>query len=259
MSERVGLTACIVAMNEEDRIERCLDSVAFCDETIVVDSHSTDRTRELAAARGVRVIERDWPGFLAQKKFAIAEASNEWVLVVDADEWVSPKLAREVQRLRDAGFPGKAGWRIPRLSSFLGMWMRRGGWYPDLQLRLFDRRRGHWQGEDPHPRIEVEGAVGRLAGDLCHHPYRSFDEHLKTIETYTSVLSRGMFERGRRARPLDLVLRPAMYFFRFYVLKLGLLAGWRGLLQAYLAAHYARMKYAKLLILQTEGTDRDPD
>jgi glycosyltransferase involved in cell wall biosynthesis len=247
-------------MNEEDRIERCLASLSFCDEIVVVDSHSKDRTREVAQAMGARVIERDWPGHVAQKEFTIREASNDWVLCVDADEFLSPQLAAEVQALRASGFPDMAGWRMPRLSSFLGRWMRRGGWYPDRQLRLFDRRRGYWGGNNPHDRVELEGPVGSLAGDLCHHPYRSFSEHLKTIETYTTIMAEGMLARGRRAQPIDLVLHPAARFWRFYVLKLGFLEGWRGLLQAYLAAHYARLKYAKLLVLQADEEElRRPD
>ena len=260
MSARPGLSACIIAMNEEDRIGRCIDSLAFCDEVVVVDSHSSDATREVAAAKGARVIERDWPGHVAQKEYAIREARHDWVLCVDADEFLSPQLQAEVQALRERGFPESAGWRMPRLSSLLGRWMRRGGWYPDLQLRLFDRRRGYWGGHNPHDRVELDGPVGRLQGDLCHHPYRSFADHLRTIESYTTIAAEGMLERGRRAGVVDLLVRPPIYFVRFYVLKLGALEGWRGLVQAYLAAHYAWLKYAKLLVLQSgERATRDPE
>jgi glycosyltransferase involved in cell wall biosynthesis len=250
MSARPPLSACIIAMDEEDRLGACLASLAFCDEIVVVDSHSSDGTRELAAARGARVIERDWPGHVAQKEFAIRAARHDWVLCVDADERLSPELAREITALRDAGFPGQAGWRFPRLSRYLGAWVRRGTWYPDHQLRLFDRRRGRWGGHNPHDRVELEGSVGTLAGDLLHEPYRDLAEHLQTIDRYTTTMAEGMRDRGRRASWIDLVLRPPVRFLRFYVLRGGFLLGWRGLVLAYLAAHYVRLKYVKLLVLQ---------
>jgi glycosyltransferase involved in cell wall biosynthesis len=244
-----GLSACVIARDEADRIEACLRSLAFCDEIVVVDSHSTDATRARAAACGARVIERDWPGHVAQKEFAIRQARHDWVLCVDADERVSPELRSAIEALRAAGFPGRAGWRMPRLSRYLGRWIRHGTWYPDLQLRLFDRRRGRWAGRDPHDKVELEGPVGRLAGELLHEPYRSFEEHLATIDRYTTIMAQQLFESGRRARLSDLVLRPAWRFLRFYVLEQGFLEGWRGLLLSYLAAHYARLKYAKLWLL----------
>jgi glycosyltransferase involved in cell wall biosynthesis len=258
VTERPRLSACIIAMDEEDRIGDCLASVAFCDELLVVDSHSRDRTREVAAGRGARVIERDWPGHVAQKEFAIRAARNDWVLCVDADERVSPELAREIVALRDAGFPGHAGWRFPRLSSYLGAWVRRGTWYPDHQLRLFDRRRGRWTGHNPHDRVELEGPPGTLAGRLEHHPYRDLAEHLETIDRYTTTMAEGLRARGRRASALDLVLRPPVRFLRFYVWRGGFRLGWRGLLLAYLAAHYVRLKYAKLMVLERASMERAP-
>ncbi|MCZ6597226.1 MAG: glycosyltransferase family 2 protein [Planctomycetota bacterium] len=249
---REKLSACVIAMNEEDRIGACLDSLAFCDEVVVVDSHSTDGTREIAAGKGARVIERDWPGFVEQKEFATRSSAHDWVLSIDADERVSPELREEIESLRAAGFPGRAGWSMPRLSNYLGTWVRY-GWYPDLQLRLFDRRHARWGGHDPHDRVELDGPAGRLAGDLLHYPYRSFEEHLATIDRYTTIMARGLAERGKRATALDIVLRPCARFVRFYFLRRGFLLGWRGLLLAYLGAHYVRLKYAKLLVLQEGG------
>jgi glycosyltransferase involved in cell wall biosynthesis len=254
-----GISACIVAMDEEDRIGECLDSVAFCDEIIVVDSHSRDRTRQIAAEHGARVIERDWPGHVAQKEFAIRAASHDWVLCVDADERVSPALREEIAALRETGFAGNPGWRMRRLSSYLGRWMRHGAWVPDWQLRLFDRRCGRWGGNDPHDRVEIDGRVESCRSHLLHHPYRNLSEHLRTIDRYTTIMAEGLFARGVRAHSADLVLRPAVRFFRAYVLKLGFLEGWRGFLQACLAAHYGGMKYAKLYTLQRgEETRRRP-
>ncbi len=247
---RPGLSACIIAMNEEDRLGDCLHSLAFCDEILVVDSHSTDRTRELASELGARVIERDWPGHVAQKEFAIRAAQHDWVLCVDADERVTPALQAEIEVLRDGGFHGHAGWRFPRLANYLGTWVRHGTWYPDRQLRLFDRRRGRWGGHDPHDKVVLEGSIGTLKGDLLHYTYRNFREHLRTIDTYTTIMARGLYDRGRRASVADLVLRPAVRFLRFYVIGRGFLLGWQGLMLAYLVAHYVRLKYAKLLVMQ---------
>jgi glycosyltransferase involved in cell wall biosynthesis len=244
------LSACVITFQEEDRIEDCLESLAFCDELVVVDSRSTDRTRELAAARGARVVERDWPGHVKQKEFAIRLASHEWVLCVDADERVSDELRREIVALRDGGFAGHAGWSFPRKTFYLGRFVEHGLWYPDRQLRLFDRRRGRWGGHDPHDRVELEGSAGKLRGDLLHYSYRGLDDHLRTIEKYTTIMAQGMRERGVRASALDLVTHPAARFLRGYVLKLGFLDGWRGLLIACLAAYYAMLKYAKLLVAQ---------
>jgi hypothetical protein len=136
--------------------------------------------------------------------------------------------------------------------------MRHGGWYPDRQLRLFDRRHGHWGGHDPHDRVVLEGSPGKLRGELLHHPYRSLDEHLRTIDKYTTIMAEGLYARGKRAHIGHLVIGPGVRFVRFYFLRLGLLEGWRGLLQACLAAHYGRMKYAKLLVLQQESESREP-
>lgn len=246
---RAPLSACIVACDEEDRIGSCLESLVFCDEILVVDSHSTDRTRDVAKAHGARVVERDWPGHVAQKEFAVREAAHDWVLCVDADERVSVELRREIEALRDDGFPGCAGWRMPRLSAYLGRWIRHGSWYPDRQLRLFDRRRGRWTGRDPHDRVALDGTLGTLRGELLHHPYRDLADHLATIDRYTTIAAGLLYEEGRRARLPDLVLRPAWRFLRFYLLEAGFLEGWRGLLMAALAAHYARLKWTKLWLL----------
>jgi len=250
MSARPRLSACVIAFNEEDRIDDCLASIDFCDEIVVVDSHSTDRTRERAAARGARVVERDWPGHVKQKEFTIRTAAHDWVLCIDADERVTPALRAEILELRDAGFAVHAGWSFPRKTHYLGKFIEHGLWYPDRQPRLFDRRRGKWGGFDPHDRVELDGSLGRLRGDLLHYSYRDLDDHLRTIDKYTTIMARGMFERGVRAGALDLVTHPLARFVKSYVFKLGVLDGWRGLLVAFLAAHYARLKYAKLLVMQ---------
>jgi glycosyltransferase involved in cell wall biosynthesis len=246
---RPAISACIIARDEEDRLPECLASLGWCDEVLVVDSHSTDRTREVAAAAGARVIERDWPGHVAQKEFAIRAAHHEWVFCIDADERVSPELAAEIASLGARDFETHAGFSMPRASLYLGRWIRHGTWYPDRKLRLFDRRRGRWGGRDPHDRVEVSGPVRSLAGELRHEPYRSFEDHLATIDHYTSVTARELHAEGRRARLIDWLVRPPLRFLDFYVWRRGFLDGWRGLLLAYLAAHYVRLRYAKLWLM----------
>jgi glycosyltransferase involved in cell wall biosynthesis len=245
-----AVSACIVTRDEEDRLPECLASLAWCDEILVVDSHSTDRTREVAAEVGARVVERDWPGHVAQKEFAVRAARHDWVFCIDADERVSKELADEIAVHRSRGFAGCAGYSMPRRSSYLGRWIRHGTWYPDRKLRLFDRRHGGWSGRDPHDRVEVAGRVEALRGALLHHPYRSLEDHLATIDRYTTITAGELHREGRRAHLHDLVLRPPLRFLSFYLLRLGCLDGWRGLLLAYLAAHYVRLRYAKLWLLE---------
>jgi len=249
---RPRISACIVTLDEEDRLPDCLASLDWCDEIVVVDSHSSDRTRELAVEQGARVVERDWPGHVAQKEFAVHAASHDWVFCIDADERVSKELAEEIETHRARGFAGLSGLSAPRVSSYLGRWIRHGTWYPDRKLRLFDRRRGGWGGQDPHDRVEVEGRVESLSGELRHHPYRSFGDHLKTIDRYSTITAEELHKEGRRARISDLLLRPPLRFLGFYIVRRGFLDGWRGLLLAYLAAHYVWLRYAKLWILDRE-------
>lgn len=256
---RTPLTACIITFNEEERIADCLRSVAFCDELIVVDSHSRDATREIATGLGARVIERDWPGYAAQKEFVVRAAAHDWVLCIDADERLSPELQAEITALRDGGFGTASGFEMPRCTRYLGAWIRHGTWYPDGQLRLFDRRRGAWVSPHPHglhEHVDLDGPRHRLRHDLLHEPYRSVSDHLRTIDRYTTAMAEGMYAAGQRARIDQLVLTPLAEFVRFYVLKRGVLDGWRGLLLAYLHAHYVRMKYAKLMALE-RGDGRD--
>lgn len=248
------LSACVIAGDEADRIGPCLESLAFCDEVVVLlDSRSSDGTRRICEAAGARVISRAWDGFCRQKQSAVAAARHDWVLCVDADERVSSALRAEIDVLRTRGFDGRAGFSMPRLSSYLGAWIRHGSWYPDRIVRLFDRRRGRWAGDDPHPAPELDAAPGRLSGDLLHHPYRSFADHLRKIDDYTTTMAARMASEGRRASAADLVVRPAIRFVRFYLLDLGFLCGWRGLVLAYLAAHYGRLKYAKLMAMAAES------
>jgi glycosyltransferase involved in cell wall biosynthesis len=249
---RPKLSVCIVAMDEEENLADCLRSADFADEWIVVDSHSKDRTREVAASLGARVVERDWPGHVEQKNFALDQASHDWVLCLDADERVSPELrASIVDALGRADLPD--GFECARRTRYLGRWIRHGGWYPDRKLRLFRRSAGRWGGTNPHDHVRVEGRVDRLCGDLLHHSYRSLSDHLRTIDSFTTIAAREKHARGERSSLADRVLRPLGKFLRMYVLRAGFLDGWPGFAAAVSGAYYVFLKYAKLHELERDA------
>jgi len=256
---RRPVSVCVITKDEEGNLPGCLASVKWADEVVVVDSRSADRTREIAAAAGARVIERDFPGHIEQKNFAVGEARHDWVLCLDADERLSPELAASVQAaLEGEGGPGgPAGYECARLTFHCGHPIRHGGWYPDRKLRLFDRRRGKWGGRNPHDRVEVEGAVARLAGDLLHFSYRSLSDHLRQIDFFTTIAAREKRARGERSSLLRMALRPTWKFFRMYLFKAGFLDGVQGFVVAALGCHYVFLKYAKLRELERGGVSRD--
>jgi glycosyltransferase involved in cell wall biosynthesis len=249
--KRRPVSLCVVAMNEEDRLADCVNSADFADEVIVVDSHSTDRTREIAASLGARVIERDWAGYVAQKNFAVEQATNEWVLALDADERLSAEARAAVLDALAQTQPAD-GFELNRMTLYMGRWIRHAGWYPDRKLRLFQKARGRFRGTDPHDRVHVEGRVERLRGDILHVPYRSLSDHLRTIDAYTSITARAMHDHGRQARLSDLTIRPFAKFVRMYMLERGYLDGLPGFAVSVIGAFYVFLKYAKLLTLESE-------
>jgi glycosyltransferase involved in cell wall biosynthesis len=252
----VPLSAVLIAQDEEKTIGDALASVAFCDEVVVVDSGSRDGTRAIAEAAGARVIvNAPWPGFVAQRDFATRAACHDWVLPLDADERVGAALREEIEALRRRGF-GAAGYRIPRVAWYLGRWIRGTDWYPDWQVRLFDRTRGGWQGDLVHESFAVRGAVGRLRGDLEHHPYVDISDHLRKIDSYTTLWARQAFAAGRRSNVLDMSAGASWAFFRNYVLKRGFLLGSAGFVISVLNTHYTFAKLAKLREL--ERAAREP-
>lgn len=248
---RPPLSACIIAFNEADRIDDCLASLAFCDEIVVVDSGSTDDTRERAAAHGARVIQRPFAGYRSQKAFAVAQARHDWVLCLDADERVSARLRTSIEAAQAAGFEGAAGYRCNRLSEYFGAYLRHGNAYPDRVLRLFDRRRGGWRGErEIHEAVSVDGPVRTLAGDLEHHPYRSLSEQIAKQERYAQMMAEHLHAQGECATLGRILLNPWWRFVRGYLLRGGFLDGWRGLVYALVRVEYVRRKFLKLWLLE---------
>ncbi|WP_425605725.1 glycosyltransferase family 2 protein [Pseudoxanthomonas daejeonensis] len=256
---RVPLSACVIAFNEADRIGECLASLAFCDEIVVVDSGSTDGTREVARAAGARVLERAFDGFRSQKQFAIQQCAHDWILSLDADERVDARLRAAIEAERDGGFQRAAGYRFARMSEYYGRFLRHGTAYPDRVLRLFDRRRGGWHGDrEIHEAVSVEGLVALLPGDLLHHPFRSFMQLLDKKQRYARMMAEHDFARGKRATLGKLVLAPAWRFFRGFVLKAGFLDGWPGLIESFVSANYVRQKTIMLWLLQNGQPLVDP-
>ena len=246
MASVSGVSACIITYNEADRIEACLRSLSFCDELLVVDSHSSDDTRARAAALGARVIERDWPGYRSQKQFAVEAARHDWVLCLDADERVTAPLRAELEALRAGGFAGAAGWSIPRITDYFGRFLRHGNAYPDRLVRLFDRRRGGWSGYEIHENTRVSGRIARLHGHLEHYAYRSLGDHLARMQRYADLMAQAMYDAGRRCGLAPVLLNAQWRFVRGYLLRLGFLDGWRGLVFALIESQYVRRKYLGL-------------
>jgi glycosyltransferase involved in cell wall biosynthesis len=246
----IPLSAVLIAQDEERLLQDALASVAFCDEVVLVDSGSSDRTREIARSHGARVVvNAPWPGFVAQRAFAVSTARHDWVLALDADERVSPGLREEIQALRRDGFQA-AGYRMPRAALYLGRWIRATDWYPDWQVRLFDRTRAGWQGDLVHESVTVRGKVGRLKGLLEHHPYVDLSDHLLKIDAYTTLWARQAHAAGRHTNLADVFANASWAFFRNYVLKRGFLRGGAGLIVSVLNTHYTFVKLAKLRELE---------
>ena len=243
------ISAIIVCYNEEDNIRACLESVAWCDEIVVVDARSDDRTLDIVREFTDRIFVRDWPGYREQKQFALDQARLEWVLNLDADERVSPELRSEIQHELADDPPGIDGFYIPRLVHYLGRWWYRGGWYPDYRLRLFRRARVRWGGVNPHEKVLIEGRTRRLSGSLLHFTYADVSAHLLKVNRLTDISSVEALKRGR-VSAARLLLRPTWRFLRSLFIDRGILEGWPGLFVAATAGFYVFLKYAKALELR---------
>lgn len=245
MSRREPLSVTVITLNEERELGRCLDSVTWAEEIVVVDSGSTDRTREIARACGARVVHRDWTSYLDQKNHAIDLARHRWILSLDADEWLTPEGAAEVRAV--LANPRAAGYAFNRRSSFCGAFLER-AWNPDWQLRLFDRACGRFAGGRVHESVAMRRGdrVLRLRQRLPHIAYRTVDEYVERINRYTGLAAETLAERGKRVSWIRLLFAPAATFLKILLLKGGLLDGTRGFVVAVGSAFYVVLKYLKL-------------
>jgi glycosyltransferase involved in cell wall biosynthesis len=253
------ITATIITLNEAENIRAACESVAWADEILVIDSESTDSTRDIAAQCGARVIVNPWPGFAAQKQFAVDSASHDWILSLDADERVSPELQDSIVAQRN-GDESKLldGYRVARRAFYLGRWIRGGGWYPDYQLRFFKRSRGRWGQRLIHESVSMdEGArVGTLAGDLLHYSMRDTTHHRQMIEErYAPLGAQQMFRDGKRTSAWRAAVAGPAAFLRSFLLKGGFRDGRAGLTIANFAWLHASLKHSILYDLQNSHRD----
>src|ERR1051325_7818436 len=249
------ISATVITFNEESNIKAACESLAWADEIVVVDSESTDATREIAANCGARVIVNPWPGFGAQKQFAVEQAKHDWIFSLDADERVSDELKQSIQSLRSMSETELAdGYLVARRTYYQQRWIRGGGWYPDRQLRLFKKSMGHWKQRHIHESVTMNpGArVEKLAGDLLHYTSQDAAHHHRMIgERYAPLAARQMFEEGRRTSVLGVASAGPAAFIRSLILKGGLRDGFAGFTIASFAAHHAFLKHLMLWEKQT--------
>ena len=240
------ITATIVTLNEEHNIARAIESLRCVDEIVVVDSGSTDRTREVAARLGARVTKEPWRGYAAQKNFAATLASHDWILSIDADEAVTEELEAEILLLKKDA-PRCHAYTMPRLAQYLGRWIHHSGWYPDRKIRLYLRTRAEWYGSFVHESVRLtgEGIPGELHGNLLHFTCNSLSAHLKTLDRYTTLAADELASRGKRPGMARILLDPPWTFFRTFIVRRGFLDGMHGFVIAWMAALYTFLKYTK--------------
>ncbi|HTR81412.1 MAG TPA: glycosyltransferase family 2 protein [Bacteroidota bacterium] len=253
------LSVIVITYNEERNIERCLRSVQWADEVIVIDAFSDDRTVEICKSLDATVVQRAWDGFAPQKQYALSCASRSWVLLVDADEEVTPELHEEI--ISAISSPDSAeGYEIPRKSFFLGQWMKHGGWYPGYQLRLFLRSRASISQRPVHEGVELRGNARKLKNGLNHYTYFSLSQYLTKLNDYTSldVLNKLSQTKGRRVRWYNFILNPASVFIRMFVVLAGFKDGFRGFLLAVYSSFYKFLLFAKAWEYQTATERKQP-
>jgi glycosyltransferase involved in cell wall biosynthesis len=251
---RAPLSVVLIAQNAAHQLEECLASAAFADEIVLVDSGSTDSTREVAARHGARVVSRDWLGYGRQKQFAVEQARHDWVLCLDADERVSPELAASIGKALAA--PVSPVYRMARRTRFLGRWLGHGEGYPDWSPRLFNRLNARWSDDLVHAKVLYAVTPGTLEGDLLHQSAEDLARYLDKQNRYTTLAAEQLYERGRSAGAFELLASPVVRFFKFYVLRLGFLDGIAGLVHIGIGCMNSYMKYAKLIEMRRARKDR---
>jgi glycosyltransferase involved in cell wall biosynthesis len=255
------LSVALITRNEAANLPRTLASVRWANEIVVVDSGSTDATLEIARTGGARVFEEPWKGFGAQKNSAIAHASGDWILSLDADEEVSAELAQEIQALL-AGEPAYSAYRIPRLNHFLGRPLRHGGYWPDPKLRLFRRGAAHFADRPVHETMAADGPVGRLRGPLIHHCYPTISDYIEHMNRYSSIAAERLVDSGRASDSWlwlawNALLNPSATFLYNYFFRLGFLDGRAGLLQHINHSFYIHWKFGKAWQMAQERRTTD--
>lgn len=240
------ISAFIVCCNEERQIRRCLESVAWCDEIVVVDSGSTDATLSICQEYTSKVFYHPWQGYVGQKRHALSLCSGDWVLNLDADEEVSPELAQELRSLADNDTEMFDGYYLNRVVFFLNRWWRKGGWYPEYRLRFCRRKATSWGGEEPHEKASVLGDTARCKGELFHYSFSDLGDYARRSNTLSSNATSSLMARGVVFSLPMLLIRPLARFIKFYIVKRGFREGAAGLIVALIEAYSVVLKYAKL-------------
>jgi len=243
----IKLSVVIITYNEEKCIKRCLESVKeIADEILVVDSFSTDKTKDICKAFGTHFIENKFEGHIQQKNFAAKQATYNYVLSIDADEVLSDELKENVKNIKN-NFTSD-GYFFKRLNNYCGHWINHSGWYPDKKLRLWDRRKGQWGGENPHDKFEMQpdSKITYLKGNLLHYTYHSIQQHLIQMDKFTEIAAQAAFKKGRKAPLIKIVIYPFWKFIRDYFINLGFLDGYYGFVICSISSHSTFIKYVKI-------------
>jgi len=254
--ECIKISAVIITLNEEKNIQKCIDSVKdVVDEVLVVDSFSSDDTKKIAISLGARVVEHAFEGHIQQKTWAVSQSEFPYVLSLDADEALSTELKKSVLEARNNW--NSDGYFFTRINYYCGKWIKHGGWYPDRKLRLWDKRKGKWGGVNPHDQFEMDaGSVTKhLKGDLLHFSYNRISQHILQNDNFSTIGAHERFDLGKKPSFFKLIFSPAFSFIKNYILKLGFLDGFYGLVIAVNVAHYTFLKYAKLIELHKIKND----
>ena len=243
---RPKISACVIVFNEERKIRRCLESLTWCDEIVVVDSFSTDRTPEICREFTSNFHQREWLGYVGQRNLVRGFASHDWILYLDSDEEVSPGLREEILEELENGTREYVGYEFPRLVYFLGRWINHGEWYPDVKLRLFNKAHGRTEGIEPHDRVVCKGPVKRLRNPVWHYTYDDIRDQNEQANRFSTITAQQKFVQESPFRWSDLLIRPPLRFLKGYFLRGGFLDGTHGFIIAYTQAYAAFLKYAKL-------------
>ena len=243
------ISATIITYNEEKNIRRCIESLDFVDEIVVVDSLSSDNTCTIAKELGAIVIDQKFLGHIDQKQLAVENATHDWVLSLDADEEVSPELKASIVELIKKPLECDA-YEMKRVSFHLGRWIRHGGWYPDKKIRFFNRQKAHWGGYNPHDKVIVNGKVGMLEGDLKHYVFTDLRHNIDTNNSYSSIMAEDLYKKSKKFSYLKLFFKPIGKFLEVYIYKRGFLDGMAGFIIAVGASYSMFLKFAKLWELE---------
>jgi glycosyltransferase involved in cell wall biosynthesis len=240
------ISVVIITKNEEKNITRCLESVKWADEIVIIDSQSEDKTLEIAAQYNAKIYSPLWRGYGPAKKEGVNKTSNDWIFSIDADEEVSDRLRDEIISVLSNHDNKTFGYYVPRLTNFLGRWIKHSGWYPDYVLRLFNKQYGNFNDAVIHEGVQINGPKAYLKSDLLHHCYPDLDEYFRKFNLYTTVGAEELFKKGKKSGFINICLRPIAAFIKQYIVKLGFLDGMEGFLVCYFSAKAVMVKYAKL-------------